>query len=144
MNLTYTLDGDSSHKSIGKKIVYRSNTGYSEQFWYTSHSGSRSIALNSIVFFKKSRNDYWEYVEDEDLLQLSGSDDRDYLVYDMYKDNMLYKLNDNTDLQTFLSCKYNFRYNTEEEEEDIELDNRNCTRCLVSAPFSYGFSEDEC
>ena len=56
LDATYTLkDGFSSTQmqDIGAQITYRPNTGYSEQFWYTSRKASE-VYLNSIVFFKKT------------------------------------------------------------------------------------------
>ena len=53
-------------------------------------------------------------------------------------------MNDAKDLKTFLSCPYNYRYFTEEEEDEQKLDNRNCTKCEITVPFSYGFDADEC
>ena len=51
LNLTYTLDGDRDHEDVGERILYMPETGYSEQYWYTSKDGG-TITLNSIVFFK--------------------------------------------------------------------------------------------
>ena len=56
----YTLEGDSEHKEIGKRIVYVPNSGYSEQFWYTSQLGSKT-SLNTITFFKKINSDEWQW-----------------------------------------------------------------------------------
>jgi len=35
--LVYELEGeDRDHEQLGENIKYRLNTGYSEQYWYTS------------------------------------------------------------------------------------------------------------
>lgn len=146
LNLTYTLEGDRNNKNVGRKVVYRENTGYSEQFLYTSHK-SNKIILNSIVFFKKTGNDYWEQKRDEGLLELTVTSIEEHLTFDNYHDDFIYKLQSGTDLRTFLSCPYNYIYNTEDEDSNDGgplLGNRNCTRCLNRVPFSYGFNKEEC
>lgn len=100
--MIYKLKGDSNHREIGKEIVYTTNTGYSEEFWYTSKKGSK-ISMNSMLFFKKIDSDEWEFQQDEDLVKVTGSD----LVYSPIRDNFIYKANYSTDLRTFKSCKFN-------------------------------------
>ena len=130
---------------IGSNMIYRSNTGFSEQFWYTSLKWGTTRVLNSITFFKESRADFWEYTKKENILELTMADTDDFLVYQMIGDNVIYKAGSGTDLRTFLACPYNYRYFTEEKEEDQKLDNRNCTKCPESRqPFSYGFDDDKC
>lgn len=144
LNLTYTLEGDRDATKIGNNITYRHNTGYSEQFWYTSYKGTQ-ITLNSIVFFKQATNDYWEQKKDENLLTVTATNSNDYLIVAAVKDSFVYKLDLGTNLRTFLSCEYNKYYFTEDEDDGGPLlDNRNCTRCPNRKPFSYGFDEDEC
>ena len=148
MNLTHTLeadDNDSTYTKIGAEMVYRGNTGFSEQYWYTSVKWGTTLVLNSITFFKKSRSEYWEYAEKETILEIPMADSLDYAVYQLIGDNVIYKANSGTDLRTFLSCPYNYKYFTEKEDEDQKLDNRNCTKCPESRePFSYGFDDDKC
>lgn len=73
------------------------------------------------------------------------ADSTDFANYQMIGDNVIYKAGSGTDLRTFLACPYNYRYFTEEKEEDQKLDNRNCTKCPESRqPFSYGFDDDKC
>lgn len=147
LNLTYTLEGDKNQKRVGRNLVYRPNTGYSEQFWYTSYK-SNKITLNSIVFFKFGGNEHWDNKKDEKLLELNGQDEDDDIILNAINDNFIYKLKSGTDLRTFLSCEYNKWYFTEDDDDGGDgplLDNRNCTRCDARrSPFSYGFNEDEC
>ena len=62
-------------------------------------------------------------------MKLTQADSHDFLVYQTIGDNLIYKMNSGTYLNTTLSCPYNYRYFTEEKEEDQKLDNRNCTKC---------------
>ena len=62
LNLTYTLEPEenvNTFTKIGSNMIYRSNTGFSEQFWYTSLKWGTTRVLNSITFFKESRSDFW-------------------------------------------------------------------------------------
>ena len=114
LNLTYTLGPEenvNTFTKIGSNMIYRSNTGFSEQFWYTSLKWGTTRVLNSITFFKESRADFWEYTKKENILELTMADTDDFLVYQMIGDNVIYKKNSGTDLRTFLSCPYNYRWN---------------------------------
>ena len=151
LNLTYTLGPEENvdtFTKIGSNMIYRGNTGFSEQFWYTSLKWGTTRVLNSITFFKESRADFWEYAKKENILELTMADTDDFLVYQMIGDNVIYKKNSGTDLRTFLSCPYNYRWNITEKQKDDEdylLENRNCTKCPETRePFSYGFDDDKC
>ena len=53
------------------------------------------------------------------------------------------------DLSTFVSCRYNYAYNSDDyEDTDFNsthiLAYRNCTKCPVTAPFSYGYQDKTC
>ena len=145
LNRTYELKGDKNHKKVGKQIVYRLDTGYSENFWYTSTSGSK-ITLNTMLFFKFVDNNYWDFEKTEDLVTITGSD----LVYTAAsKNNFLYKANYSKELRTFVSCNFNSVYNSDDTDKDKYNDThilayRNCTKCPSSSPFSYGYQADEC
>lgn len=134
---------------MGRKLVYRPNSGYSEQWWYTSYKNTK-ITLNSIVLFKKSGEETWQQKKDDTLLEVTQTTGvaTDELLYQSIGDSFIYKLNHNQTLWTFLSCEYNHFYFTEDPDKDDgripELDNRNCTRCERRTPFSYGFDKDEC
>ena len=67
MQLAYTLEGDKDAQQVGRKLVYRPNSGYSEQWWYTSYKNTK-ITLNSIVLFRKSGEENWQQKKDDDLL----------------------------------------------------------------------------
>ena len=100
--------------------------------------------LNSIVFFKKSGNEYWEYKRNDEIMKLTQANEDDFMVYQTIGDDIIYKMNEDNTLNTTLLCGYNYRYFTEEKEEDQKLDNRNCTKCREKEPFSYGFESDKC
>ena len=51
-------------------------------------------------------------------MKLTRTDDEDFMVYQTIGDDIIYKMNDATYLNTTLSCPYNYRYFTEELEED--------------------------
>ena len=67
LQLAYTLEGDKDAQQVGRKLVYRPNSGYSEQWWYTSYKNTK-ITLNSIVLFRKSGEENWQQKKDDDLL----------------------------------------------------------------------------
>lgn len=146
------MEGE-SNKRITKSIEYRLNTGYSEQFWYTSVDGS-TTELNTILFFKQVDSEEWEYEEDDDLMRWSGTTST---ILEQQFGNWLTKVESSTVIKTFLSCNYNYKYNTIDDsviDEDLlggfkyndteKMAWRNCTKCPEDAPFSYGFQETEC
>ena len=62
-------------------------------------------------------------------------------------DSIIYKEDIGTDLRTFVDCKYNYVYNSDDDlayrnyNSDDDLAYRNCTRCLSEKPLSYGFQD---
>ena len=145
LNRAYELKGDSDHKKLGKQMLYRLGTGYSENFWYTSTKGSKT-SLNTIVFFRFIDTEDWVYDKTEGLVSIVGSD----IVYAApIKNNFLYKGNYSKDLRTFVACDYNSRYNSDDTDDDKYnathiLAYRNCSRCPEGGPFSYGYQDVEC
>ena len=138
LNLTYTLEGDNNYRQVGSNIMYRPNTGFSEQFWYTSYKSGK-VTLHSIVFFKFTANEHWEHKKDSKLLEIDlnalylneyAASDRykedssnghlvkDELLFGAYKDSFIYKMKRGVDLRTFLSCEYNRWYFTENEDNN--------------------------
>ena len=77
-------------------------------------------------------------------MTLQSQTNYDYVIFDNIGDNMIYKSYESTDLRTFISCKYNYRYDTEDDEEYATLDNRQCVSCGAAKPFSYGSQSTEC
>ena len=129
LNLTYTLEGESTYTKIGQTLVYRANTGFSVQYWYTSVKWGSTLVLNRITFFKKSRSGYWEYTKKENILELPMVNSGDFANYLMIGDNVFFKAGSGTDLCTSTSCPCTYRYFTERKDESQKLDNRNCTKC---------------
>ena len=49
--------------------------------------------MNSIVFFKKSGNEYWEQKRNDEIMKLTQEDEDDFMVYQTIGDNIIYKMN---------------------------------------------------
>lgn len=151
-DLIYEMEGDNDHKKVGQMIEYRPNSGYSEQFWYTSTKSDKTT-INSILFFKKSSSTGWEYEQDEDLVVIEV-ESNDYFDFTHIDESVLFVNGEK--MSTFVACDYNFKYNnddTRDDEDDDDYDEmnywhtlayRNCTQCPDDMPFSYGFQDDEC
>ena len=71
------------------------------------------------------------------------------LVYAPIRENFIFKADYGQDLQTFVNCKFNKAYNSDDyEDTDFNsthiLAYRNCTKCPPATPFSYGYQDKEC
>ena len=71
------------------------------------------------------------------------------LVFAPIRDSFIYKANYGMDLSTFVSCRYNYAYNSDDyEDTDFNathiLAYRNCTKCPPTKPFSYGYQDKDC
>lgn len=133
------IAGTNSYRYVGLEILPTTNADGSSQFWFTSRKSSGYINLHSVVVFEEYESSKWYAEVKWDLFGYSANSNSDYATASAYLGWVFYKSILGSEIGTFLSCQYNQRFTT-----DYSLEGRECKKCYVSKPFSYGYDETKC